>query len=136
MSVLQVKSWIYSKLSTDANLTILTGGLHVYDIVQENVTLPYISYQKTTSKLVHELDTEVRQHALKLVVVAKADSSLTTHNIMALIEDIFEADFAPGDIGAGYNLLSVEMIGTSVEQIDFDIVKGSMDYNICVERLL
>ncbi|PCI88968.1 MAG: hypothetical protein COB24_00380 [Hyphomicrobiales bacterium] len=130
--LLQFKSYLYARLSSDADLITLLGGTHIYDVVQEGAALPYIAYEQISSQSTHQLDEQMSEHVIGLVVVARADSSLTTHNIMAQLEQLIDELPAKADLTLGYAMLSAELLTTSIEQTNFEIVKGAMQLKILV----
>ncbi len=135
MSLVQIKTSIYSKLVADTGLVALLGGVNIYDIAQEDAVLPYISYSKITSKTAHELSSDGVEHFIGFVIVAKADSSLTTHNIMARIEAIFDEQFNADDLGAEFKILSINLVQSQIEQVDFERVKASMQFRFLIEKV-
>lgn len=133
LGLVQAKAYLYAKITADTDLATLMDGVRIYDIVQEDAVLPYITYGNISSKLSHILDSEVTEHIVKFIIVAKADSSLTTHNIMARLEQIFDG-FAPSeDLTAGFMLVTNELLSTGIEQVNFDNVKGQMDLKLLIE---
>ncbi|MBL1419140.1 MAG: DUF3168 domain-containing protein [Alphaproteobacteria bacterium] len=128
--LLQFKSYFYTRLSSDADLVTLLGGAHIYDVVQESAALPYIAYEQISSQNTHQLDEQMTEHVIGLIVVARADSSLTTHNIMAQLEKLIDELPANADLTLGYEMLSAELLSTSIEQTNFEIVKGLMQVKI------
>lgn len=132
MDLIKIKTWVYSKLSTDMSLTNLMNGVNIYDIVQENSPLPYISYEKIISNYKHQLDVQVREHLMTFSIMSKADSSLTTHNIMARMEQVFDEEFEQDDLGDGYKLLSLDIMKAEIAQSDFETVKAIMQIKLTV----
>ena len=132
IGLVQLRTYLYSKLSTDSDLTTLMGGMNIYDVVQENAVLPYIAYEQINGQKVHHLDVAVSEHIIRIVIVARADSSLTTHNIMARLEQIIDELPAYDDLTAGYKLSSAELLTTQIEQVDFEFVKGVMDIKLLI----
>lgn len=130
--LLQLKSYLYARLSSDSDLTTLLGGAHIYDVVQEGAALPYIAYDQISSQNIHQLDEQMCEHMIGFIVVARADSSLTTHNIMARLEQLIDELPANADLTLGYAILSAELMSTSIEQKNFEIVKGVMQVKIFV----
>lgn len=128
--LLQFKSYLYARLSGDADLITLLGSVNIYDVVQEGASLPYIAYDQISSQNIHQLDTQMTEHLVGFIVVARADSSLTTHNIMARLEQIIDELPANADLTLGYVMLSAELLTTSIEQTNFEIVKGVMQVKI------
>lgn len=131
--LVQLKSYLYTKLSVDTSLNNLMNGVNIYDLVQENANLPYIAYGQISSRSVHQLDAEMVEHVVKFAIVAKADSSLTTHNMMARMEQIFTDLLIDEDLSGGYRLASAELVATQIEQVDFELVKGQMELKLVVE---
>ncbi|MBL1242417.1 MAG: DUF3168 domain-containing protein [OCS116 cluster bacterium] len=130
--LLPLKTYLYARLSTDTDLIALLGGLHIYDVVQEGASLPYIAYDQISSQRVHQLDAQMSEHILRLVIVARADSSLTTHNIMARLEQIFDELPANDDLTLGYELSSATLLSTRIEQVDFEVVKGVIEVKLLI----
>ncbi len=133
LGLVQLKAYLYTEITANADLATIMDVVRFYDIVQESAVLPYISYDNISSKLLHVLDEEVTEHRVEFVIVAKADSSLTTHNIMATMERVFDG-FAPEvNLSDGFALISSELIATQIEQVDFGHVKGRMEMKFLVE---
>lgn len=133
MGLEQLKSYLYAKLSTDDSLITLLAGVNIYDLVQENTPLPYVTYGKISSETSHQLDAQVVEHDVNFIIVARADSSLTTHNIMARLEQIFDELLDNEDLGGGYRLISADLLNTNIEQVDFNIVKAAMLMKLSIE---
>lgn len=131
--LLQLKAYIYAKLSADVNLINLMNGVNIYDIVQEEAVLPYITYERIISNPAHQLDADVYAHNIVLSIVAKADSSLTTHNIVARIEQLFEGLIEVEDLNDGFRLLSVDVKKSTIGQVDFEFVKASLEFECLIE---
>lgn len=130
--LLPLKTYLYARLSTDVDLIALLGGVHIYDVVQEAAVLPYIAYDHIRSQMVHQLDAQVSEHILRLVIVARADSSLTTHNIMARLEQVFDELPTKAELTLGYELSSVNLLSTQIDQVDFELVKGVIEVKLLV----
>ena len=131
--LLQLKTSIYAKLLADNSLISLLGGAHIYDIAQEDAVLPYISYSKIISQTIHDLSSDMVEHSISFVIVAKADSSLTTHNIMERMEVVFDEQFSTNDLNDGYELLSLNVINSQIEQVNFELLKGQLDIRVLIE---
>ncbi|MBL1420250.1 MAG: HK97 family phage prohead protease [Alphaproteobacteria bacterium] len=57
---------------------------------------------------------------------------LTTHNIMARLEQIFDELPANDDLTLGYELSSVNLLSTRIEQVDFEVVKGVIEVKLLI----